>query len=187
MMNIHRLKDCFRNVVLVLITCIVLAVSFFLGRCSSGSRGGEVLHGGTTVTVPPVSVDTVYVPQPCDTVFVPVPGRVDTSRVINDYYLQKIYRDTVFVAVNTGAGRDSARAIVTDTIYQNGIAGREVNFTFYPKRLVRDNSVGLLSTFGYHNLTIMAEYRYRMMKMYVGYNLIDHAPVAGVGFQIFSW
>ena len=189
MMDKHsfKLQDCFRNVVLVLITCISLAVAFFLGRCSSGHRGGEVLRVGSTVVVPPVSTDTVYVPQPRDTVYVPVPERVDTGQVINDYYLQKIYRDTVFVAVSTGAGRDSARAVVTDTIWQKGIAGRGLSFTFYPKRLVRAHSVGLLSTFGYHNLTIMAEYRYRMMKMYAGYNLIDHAPVAGVGFQIFSW
>lgn len=166
---------------------LLLAAAFFLGRCSGKNRGGEVLRKGTSISLKPVTADTIYLPQPRDTIYVPIPQKVDTSRVIDDYYLQKIYRDTVFVAVATGAGKDSAQAVIIDTVWQNGIAGRRMNFTFYPKRLVRENSLGLLSTFGYRNLTIMAEYRYRMMKMYAGYNMIDHAPVAGVGFQLFNW
>ena len=184
---VFSFKGCFRNIVFGFTLVLLLAAAFFLGRCSGKNRGGGVLKKGVAVSVKPVKTDTVYTPQPKDTVYVPIPQDVDTARIIDDYYLKKIYRDTVLVAVATGAGKDSARAVITDTVWQNGIAGRRVNFTFYPKRLVRENSVGLLSTFGYRNLTIMAEYRYRMMKMYAGYNMVDHAPVAGVGFQLFNW
>jgi hypothetical protein len=167
---------------------LLLAAACFWGvHLSKEDSGGASCGGTCAVSLEPASVDTVYVPKPADTVYVPVPQTVDTAKIISDYYLQKIYRDTLHLAVSTAAGRDSVRAIVTDTIWQNGIAGRRVSFTFYPKRLVRDHSVGVLSTFGYRNLAVMAEYRYRMMKMYAGYNFIDHAPVAGVGFQLFNW
>ena len=93
------------------------------------------------MSLEPASVDTVYVPKPTDTVYVPMPQTVDTAKIISDYYLQKIYRDTLHLAVSTAAGRDSVRAIVTDTIWQNGIAGRRVSFTFYPKRRTTGKSV----------------------------------------------
>lgn len=164
-----------------------LAAVFFLGRCSAKKDGGGDFCNAGTYYVTPIAADTFYVPTPKDTVFVPVPANVDTAAIVGDYYLQKVYRDTVLVAVASGLGRDSAEAVITDTVWQNGIAGRELRLTFYPKRLVKEHSVGLISTFGYNNLTVMAEYRYRMMKMYAGYNIIDRAPVAGIGFQLFNW
>lgn len=189
MNNEHFFKAGFFWIALsVSLFLLLLAAACFWGVHLSKDGSGGASWGGTrAVSLVSASVDTVYVPRPADTVRVPVPQTVDTAKIISDYYLQKIYRDTLLLAVSTAAGRDSVRAILTDTIWQNGIAGRQVNFTFYPKRLVRDHSVGVLSTFGYRNLAVMAEYRYRMMKMYAGYNFIDHAPVAGVGVQLFNW
>lgn len=163
----------------------MLAASLWMGLRSHHKPAAE---RGQRLPVPPVKVDTIYLPSCVETIRVAVPAVVDTARVLASYFEKHAYRDTVKATVKAGPAKGQrAEVVIKDTVWQNAITGREVNFTFYPKRLVRDNSVGLSSTFGFNNLTIMAEYRYRCMKMYAGYNLIDHAPVAGVGFQLFSW
>lgn len=148
--------------------------------------GGGLIYKIATYPKPTVKTRTVtrwtkkYVPVPVSEKKGKIPEHIDTMETINNYYTEKTYRDTV-------VNNDTVTVAIIDTIYQNGIAGREVNFTFDSKRFVKNNSVGLLSTCGYRNLQLLGEYRYKRMKMYAGYDFVNHAPVAGVGYQLFNW
>lgn len=167
---------------------LTLAVAFMLGRCSGkrGEAGQPPSCDGGLPTLHDVVVDSIYVPMPAETVRVSVPLHVDTQRVIADYFDRHIYRDTLRASA-PGRHGGSAEAIVCDTIAQNGIAGRSVRLTFTPNRLATTRSVGLLSTWGMRNLTLMAEYRYRRWTMYAGYNFSERSPVAGVGYRLVEW
>ena len=169
---------------IVLTVCAVFALS----RCSGagGERQPSPSHGDGLPILPDIVVDSIYVPLPAETVRVATPMRVDTQRIIADYFDRHIYRDTLRASAPGKLG-GSAEAIVCDTIAQNGIAGRSVRLTFTPNRLATARSVGLLSTWGMHNLTLMAEYRYRRWAMYAGYNFSERSPVAGVGYRLIEW
>ena len=171
-----------------MVIALTFATVLMLARCSGmrGKAGQPPTYDGGLPSPPDVVVDSIYVPLPAETVRVATPVRVDTQRIIADYFDRHIYRDTLRASAPGKLG-GSAEAIVCDTIAQNGIAGRSVRLTFTPNRLATARSVGLLSTWGMHNLTLMAEYRYRRWAMYAGYNFSERSPVAGVGYRLIEW
>ena len=155
---------------LVLVFLATLAAAFALGRCTGAGSAEEPPGYPPSYDDPllslPTTKDSIYVPLPQETVRVEIPAVVDTDAIITSYFSRHIYRDTVV---------------------QNVIAGRSVCLTFTPNRLATTRSVGLLSTWGLHNTTLMAAYRYRRWAMYAGYNFSERAPVAGVGYQLVRW
>ena len=167
---------------------LTAATVLTLAHCSGedGKAGQPPTHADGLPILHDVVVDSIYVPLPAETVRVATPVRVDTQRIIADYFDRHIYRDTLRASAPGKLG-GSAEAIVCDTIAQNGIAGRSVRLTFTPNRLATARSVGLLSTWGMLGLTLMVEYRYRRWAMYAGYNFSEHSPVAGVGYRLIEW
>lgn len=121
-----------------------------------------------------------YIPTPRETVQIPAPAIIDTQRVINNYYHKLVYRDTI-------VKKDIATVTLTDTIYQNAIAGRTVDVSFRPTYRIKNNAIGLLSVAGSRQLLLMGAYRYKRLLLYGGYDLVQMAPVAGIGYQLFNW
>ncbi len=175
---------------LVLVFLATLALAFALGRCAGAGPSVEPPGYPPSYDDPllslPTTKDSIYVPLPQETVRVEVPAIVDTSAIIADYFSRRVYRDTLRASAPGKLG-GSAVAVISDTVAQNVIAGRSVCLTFTPNRLATTRSVDLLSTWGLHNTTLMAAYRYRRWAMYAGYNFSERAPVAGVGYQIIKW
>ncbi len=166
-----------------------LALAFTVGRCTAVKAPAE--RRPKTDSYDPLpsvqtTVDTIYTPQPAKTLLVEVPACVDTNAIIEEYFSRHVYRDTLRASAPGKLG-GSAVAIISDTVYQNVIAGRKVSLTFTPNRLATTHSVDLLSTWGLHNTSLMAGYRYRRWTMYAGYNFSVRAPVAGVGYQLIVW
>ncbi len=173
--------------VLVLVFIGTLAAAYTLGQCSGVKAPAESRTApDTPLLFMPTTVDTIYVPLPQDTIRVEVPNNVDTNAIIKAYFARHVYRDTLRASAPGKLG-GSAVAVISDTVAHNVIAGRSVRLTFTPNRLATTRSVGLLSTWGLHNTTLLAEYRYRRWAMYAGYNFSERAPVAGVGYQLISW
>lgn len=166
-----------------------LALAFTVGRCTAVKAPAE-RHPKTDPYDPlpsvQTTVDTIYTPQPAKTLLVEVPAYVDTNAIIEEYFSRHVYRDTLRASAPGKLG-GSAVAIISDTVYQNVIAGRKVSLTFTPNRLATTRSVDLQSTWGLHNTTLLAAYHYRRWVMYAGYNFSERSPVAGVGYQLIRW
>lgn len=166
-----------------------LALAFTVGRCTAVKAPAERQSNADPydpLQSVPTTVDTIYAPQPAETLLVEVPAYVDTNAIIEEYFSRHVYHDTLRASAPGNLG-GSAVAIISDTVYQNVIAGRKVSLTFTPNRLATAHSVDLLSTWGLHNTSLMAGYRYRRWTMYAGYNFSVRAPVAGVGYQLIVW
>jgi hypothetical protein len=121
-----------------------------------------------------------YVPLPAETIPQIIPANVDTTTVIKRYYTKLTYRDTVL-------NNDTVMVQVLDTVYQNGLTGRTVAYNFNKREFKKNNSISIISTYGYKHLSLMGEYRYKRLKFYAGYEFVNHAPIAGIGFQIIEW
>ena len=77
---------------------------------------------------------------------------------------------------------------ITDTVFQNALGGRTVEIEYTPKPIPQKNyRLGMSLFAGKQHLSVMGEYQYKKLKIYGGYDLIQQAPVAGIGFQLFNW
>lgn len=150
----------------------------------AGVLGGCFWHSRTTArqTAP----DTVwrwqtrYVPSVAETIRVAVPSEVDTQYVIQTYYTQKVYHDTV-------VDNDTLKLIVNDTVWQNTLQDRTVSLTFNAGRFVKANSVGIATAFGYRQADLMAVYRHKRWQLSGGWNFAENSPVVGAGYTIKEW
>lgn len=121
-----------------------------------------------------------YVPMPAETIRVAVPAEVDTEYVIQEYFTQKIFHDTIF-------NNDTLKLIVNDTVWQNRIADRQVSLTFNAGRFVKDRSVSVLSSFGPRQADAMVVYRHKRWQLMAGWNFAERGPVAGIGYTLKEW
>lgn len=118
------------------------------------------------------------VPYPVVVIRSIAPPDVDTAKVITDYFLKRVYKDTL---INT----DLLMVSVTDTVTENALLARKINYTYsYPQitksaknRLyLNADSRGVISASGTHkNLMISA-----------GYDPVNKLPVLGFGIKLFE-
>jgi len=73
-----------------------------------------------------------YVPVPGPDVPVPVPQDVDTNAILKDYYVKRPYRDIVKQYPDSTGGNS---VTINDTISQNRIISREVDFNVETKTI----------------------------------------------------
>jgi len=122
----------------------------------------------------------VYVPTPAETIRVIVPPIVDTVKVIQEYYTQKVYTDTVLQ-------NDTVTLVVRDTLYQNSLGNRTVSLTFNAGRFVKTNSVGISGLVGRDEADLLAVYRHRRWQFAGGWNFVSKSPMVGVGYTLKEW
>lgn len=133
-----------------------------------------------------VRIDTIVitdsvikrVPYPVDVIRTIPPVDVDTAKVISDYFLKRVYKDTLI-------NNEVLVVSVTDTVSENTLLERKVNYTYsYPKitqsaknRLYLNvDSRGVMSVSGTHkNLMISA-----------GYDAVNKLPILGLGIKLFE-
>lgn len=151
-----------KNIMLYLIIA-VLAVIIFLQRSCTTTKSSEVV----TINNKPYEVikrvtDTVYIPKTqtvykkgntihsTEIKYVNVPNNVDTNQILDIFFAQRIYKDTLHL-------KDSLGYIsIIDTVSQNTITSREwksnvnqkiINNTIYLKDLPK-HQVYIGPTFG---------------------------------------
>jgi hypothetical protein len=111
----------------------LIIVIFLLNMCSTdvSNDGKTVKIAGKTYTIVKHEIDTVIVPVKQivykkgediyvdSTIYVEVPAVVDTSSIIQNYYSQVIYKDTLRLSDSLGY------IALTDTIFNNSILNRK--------------------------------------------------------------
>lgn len=121
-----------------------------------------------------------YIPMPAETIRIQLPSEVDTVKVIQEYFTQKVYRDTVLQ-------NDTVTLVLQDTIWQNSIADRTVSLTFNADRFTKAHSVSVGTVLGFQQADLLASWRHRRWQLSAGWNFVDKSPVVGGAYTLFEW
>lgn len=153
-------------------------------------------------TEPPaveVRIDTVWV---CDTILTPgpvvvreevreVPAIVDTAEILQQYFTARVLADTFQL-------RDVATVRVTDTLFQNNIIGRAVDYDLAmldisaeykgpekPSQARLALSLGV--QLGSEQAAVIGGIRYKRVEVGVGYDLRLRAPSILLKYDLWQW
>lgn len=132
-----------------------------------------------TVTV----TDSLFLPMPVPGkyIIVEVPADVDTAAILKDYYTQKIYDDTL-------VHNNRLNLVLRDTVYNNKLLGRTVNYTLSnPVPRIESHELMISGDVGFKHQSIMLDYKLNRFHFRAGYDFYNKAPMAGVGFTLIKW
>lgn len=120
-----------------------------------------------------------------------VPADIDTPAILSAYYTSRTLSDTFHL-------RDVATVRITDTLFQNNIVGRMVDYdlaTLHPT--VISGSTGQLSPprlalslgtqLGSEQAALVVGLRLRRAELGIGYDLRLHAPSVTLKYDIWQW
>ena len=112
---------------------------------------------------------------------VPVPADVDTAAILNDYYRQRIYNDTLI-------NDQFVTLMLRDTVYNNKLLGRTVHYNLsIPQMKMPKHELMITGDVGYCTQVVMAAYKYKRIQLRAGYDFYNKAPMIGVGLTIARW
>lgn len=139
-------------------------------------------------------VDTVFVtvrdtvtvaePQLVEEKFFPVEKileRIDTVYIVNDYQMQRIYRDTLTL--------EYGKLTIVDTVYQNNLIGQEVytDFAFAAEK-PRNRAFGVGAALSSaRSMAVDLHFRNNRWTFSAGYDITNKAPLVGVKYDIIKW
>lgn len=168
-----------KNKVLV-IWVISFLVLFMYFSWSAGYRDGiRQAPPGDTIRID--SIIEIPIPSPSVEVRVPVPAEVDTAAILSDYYIQRMYEDTLI-------NNEFVTLMLRDTVYNNKLLGRTVHYNLsIPTTKIPEQELMVTGDFGYRNQTVMAGYRYKRLQFRAGYDFYNKAPMVGIGLTIAKW
>ena len=167
------MKDTIGFFILVL---IAFAVGLLVGHTWRTTPKAHIITERDTLLV----WDTCYIPQPAETIRVRMPSVVDTQYVVQEFYTEKLYRDTVF-------NNDTVMLVIQDTLWRNSLTSRTASLTFNASRFVKANSVGLQGVTGRNTAALMGVYRHKRLHVMAGYDFIGGAPMVGAGYTLKEW
>ena len=167
------MRDATRFFISVL---IAFWVGVLVGRTWHSCPKAHIIDNADTLLV----WDTCYIPQPAETIRVKMPSEVDTAYVVQEFYTEKLYRDTVF-------NNDTVMLVIQDTLWRNSLTSRTASLTFNASRFVKANSVGLQGVLGYKTGALMGVYRHKRLHLMAGYDFIGGAPMVGAGYTLKEW
>lgn len=144
-----------------------------------GTRKQKSFIQMDTVTV----TDSFFLPNPVPSkyIIVEVPVDVDTAAILKDYYTQKIYDDTL-------VNNNRLNLVLRDTVYNNKLLGRTVNYTISTPVPKKENHELMISgDVGVKHQSIMLDYKLDRFHFRAGYDFYNKAPVVGAGFTLIKW
>lgn len=164
---------------LALIAVMTLGINAIIKRCCVPTNTQQ-----PTITQhpSPITLTVNHPPTPAETIFVsqrPKPVIIDTMAIVKKYFAEHIYRDTVFKT-------DTALLAITDTVWQNGIAGREVTLQINTAKFERPHSLGVMTSFSANHAALYGAYRYRRWMVAAGYDFPQHSPAVMAGY-LYNW
>lgn len=170
-MKNSKLYICIAAVVLLL----SMAVSFYAGyKYCQSEYDNYIVHDTITVT----EAVTEYHPIPSDTIYIPVPAIVDTAAVLADYFSQKVYTDTIPLDIY-------GTVTIIDTLYQNGIDTRQVEYrldipTYTKNKKVRFLAGGFVWQGG---AGVLGSIKYKSLMLSAGYDFVRKTPAAAIQYE----
>lgn len=159
---------------------VLIAIWFGVGITVVRCMGGDKDEPKEQPKTEKVMWKKVYVPLPSETIRVEVPGKVDTVRVVQEYFTKQVVRDTVL-------RNDTVQLVVADTLWQNRIVERTVEVQVNPKVFRKDHGIALATSFGYRQADLMAQYQHKRWSAGAGWNFAEKSPVVSVGYKLFEW
>lgn len=162
---------------------MLLAVIHFKRYCDSMKK--EVTPHYKLIKKEVHDTIIIHEPQPAETVFVPVPADVDTSEILENYFANLIYVDTIHA-------NEYVDIRIVDSVSQNKLQSHFVEILSLPDVYVPPNAgssrcLALGGLAGFNVAILKADYSLNRHTMSVGYDFRNKTPVFGYSFKIFSW
>lgn len=162
--------------------CIVIGVIIGFGICYLLDRGqSNELPDMDIVRIDTLSItDTFYkpVPIPKEVIKQLPPAVIDTAMVIADYYARKIYNDTL---INT----DMLMVSVTDTVHENALLARKINYTYSYPQITKTTKNRLYMGADSRGVTWVG-WSHKNIVLSAGYDIFNNKPTLGFGVKLFE-
>lgn len=152
-----------------------MALSFYAGYKYCQSQYSDYIVRDTIIVKDTV---TAYHPVPSDTIYIPVPAIVDTAAVLSDYFSQKVYIDTIPLDIY-------GSVTVIDTLYQNGIDNRQVEYSINIPAYTTNKKVHFLAG-GFiwkDGAGVMGSIKFKKLMMSAGYDFVNKSPAAAIQYE----
>lgn len=170
-MKNSKLYICIAAAVLIL----SMAVSFYAGYKYCQSQYSDYIVRDTITVKDTV---TAYRPMPSDTIYIPVPAIVDTAAILADYFSQKVYVDTIPLDIY-------GSVTVIDTLYQNGIDNRQVEYSINIPTYTTNKKVHFLAG-GFvwkDGAGVLGSIKYKKLMLSAGYDFVKKSPAAAIQYE----
>lgn len=167
----------------VIFFVIITLISFFIGILVGCHRRSDArgVDGPPDTVVVSGSVPS-HVPPVPEVYFLPIKIAVDTQAVINDYYSQKVYKDTII-------NLPQLTVSVTDTVTENRLLDRVINYTYKPEIVTRapKYQLAVSAMAGYRSLPAFLELQKEKVAVMVGYDFYNKSPMLGFKYRFAAW
>ena len=161
-------------ILLLLIAGILIGRAWFT---PSGDKPGET-RDTTYIT----HTDTIHLDRPIPVkVYEPAapPSALDTAAIVADYLRGRVYTDTL---VNT----PDLVFILTDTVYQNSLLGREIHYTLTTPVITRTKTKPFsLYVLADSRLSASLIVERKRWLVQAGYDINHKQPLIGVGYRLY--
>lgn len=169
-MNLKKLLILFWSVFSIL----AVSVLFLVRRCKPDDKVRDSII---------YRYDTVYVDSPTLVYerVVEKPAIVDTAEIIDKFFKQKVYVDTI-------QANEYVTVVISDTISLNNLDSQELHvYTRIPVLMERKNSFSFRFESGFNCCNIGAEYRHKKFGVFAGYDFVNKTPVVGLNYRLLLW
>lgn len=132
--------------------------------------------------------DTIYVPcpEPAEVIYVPVPDDIDTLAIIESYFTQNIYVDTVHAG-------EYVDLKITDSLSCNRLLSHKIELLSLPEVVTIHPSAGsarcaaLGALIGKNLMILKCDLHLRNSQFSAGYDFYNKGPVVGYSYKALSW
>lgn len=163
------------NKIAAVVSVIGLVVlGFMIGRCSS--------KRDSSIMLPPVVIrDTIYgdIPDPV-IIIKEVPADVDTSAILESYFSEKIYNDTILYY-------PELQISLTDIVNQNSLLDRRIFVNYQRPPMPKYNAFSIGADISYMSVPLYLSYRHKRMTYRLGYDFINKSLIGGFSFDLLQW
>lgn len=166
--------------VLVLVISAACVTGLLVDRCSEPEPTPKPPEGEV---VKLYLHDTVYVDRPTEirTVYMPVPEFVDTAEILEKYFCERVYRDTI-------KPNEYVTITVTDTVYMNQLVRQNLDVVTIPKLVYRRRGgLGSGIRVGKNLLQFNADIEINRSNIAIGYDIINQTPTLGYSHKFVTW
>lgn len=169
-------KQMKNSLVHALIYLVLFSIGFISGKwCISENRIADSDVSAAVIR------DTIIkdVPVPVTT-FVPVPADVDTAAILEMYFAQQHYFDTI-------VNYPELKVSLTDVITQNTLTDRTVFIDYQRPNKNRINAISIGADVSYYSMPVYVAFRRKRMTYRLGYDMFNQAVVGGLSFDLWQW
>lgn len=171
------MKDCLNHGLFLLSLIVLMFVGGFFVGCLHTDKPDGYRNVDTKLVR-----DTIYrlLPQPIREVRVEVPASIDTAKILDEYYTQRAYADTIVIP-------QFATITLRDTIFCNRLVGRMIVSEVWQPPIAKRFSLSVGAAIGRHTTSLSAQLRCKSNQIGLGYDFHNRGIIATYQRQLFAW